>query len=162
MATTIQPAPTNGFFLRCIMSQSQTFRKPACLEHAILHLFDRFFNKESVPNTGDLRCMFHFLTPTFRIYHRAGNCRLQSSIQITLCTQLTNCEINGERTFLQIHRLRYIAMKFGRNYFKHQIAEWADAYMNYAALKRLCKESSASTNLQGKRQIRKFINCLFP
>ena len=53
-------------------------------------------------------------------------------------------------------------MKFGRNYHKHQIAEWADAYMNYAALKRLCKESTASTNLQGKRQIRRFANCLFP
>lgn len=53
-------------------------------------------------------------------------------------------------------------MKFGRNYYKHQIAEWADAYMNYAALKRLCKESTASTNLQGKGQIRRFFSCLFP
>ena len=53
-------------------------------------------------------------------------------------------------------------MKFGRNYYKHQIAEWADAYMNYAALKRFCKESTASTNLQGKRRIRMFVNCLFP
>lgn len=53
-------------------------------------------------------------------------------------------------------------MKFGRNYYKHQIAEWADAYMNYAALKRLCKESTASINLQGKIQIRRFVNCLFP
>ena len=53
-------------------------------------------------------------------------------------------------------------MKFGRNYYKHQIAEWADAYMNYAALKRLSKESTASTNLQGKRQIRRFVTCLFP
>lgn len=53
-------------------------------------------------------------------------------------------------------------MKFGRHYYKHQIAEWADAYMNYDALKRLCKESTASTNLQGKPQIRRFVNCLFP
>ncbi len=53
-------------------------------------------------------------------------------------------------------------MKFGRNYYKHQIVEWADAYMNYAALKRLCKESTASTILQGKRQIRGFVDCLSP
>lgn len=33
--------------------------------------------------------------------------------------------------------------------------------MNYTAFKRLCKKSSASTNLKGKRQIQKFINCLF-
>lgn len=53
-------------------------------------------------------------------------------------------------------------MKFGRNYYKHQIAEWADAYINYAALKRLCKEVSASTNLRGKSQIWTCVNCLFP
>lgn len=53
-------------------------------------------------------------------------------------------------------------MKFGRNYYKHQIAEWADAYMNYAALKRLCKESTTSTNLRGKSQIWTLVNCLFP
>ncbi|KAL8726874.1 MAG: hypothetical protein Q9166_006426 [cf. Caloplaca sp. 2 TL-2023] len=38
-------------------------------------------------------------------------------------------------------------MRFGRDYHKHQIAEWADAYMNYAALKRACKEPTASTNV---------------
>lgn len=53
-------------------------------------------------------------------------------------------------------------MKFGRNYYKHQIAEWADTYMNYAALKRISKESIASTNFQGKRQIWRFVTCLFP
>ena len=53
-------------------------------------------------------------------------------------------------------------MKFGRNYHKHQIAEWADAYMNYAVLKRLCKESTASTNLRGKSQIWTYANYLFP
>ena len=41
-------------------------------------------------------------------------------------------------------------MKFGRNYYKHQLAQWADAYMNYDALKRLCAESTASANLEGK------------
>lgn len=34
--------------------------------------------------------------------------------------------------------------------------------MNYAALKRHCKEPTASTNFQGKRQVRTFDNCLFP
>lgn len=37
-------------------------------------------------------------------------------------------------------------MKFGRNYYKHQIAEWADAYVNYAALKRCCKETTVNDN----------------
>ena len=41
-------------------------------------------------------------------------------------------------------------MKFGRNYYKHQVAEWADAYMNYDALKRRCEESTATANLQGR------------
>lgn len=54
-------------------------------------------------------------------------------------------------------RLPYSTMKFGQNYYKHQVTEWADAYMNCAALKkRLCKESSASTNLQGNRRIQNF------
>ena len=53
-------------------------------------------------------------------------------------------------------------MKFGQNYYTHQIAEWADAYMDYAALKRICKGSTASTNLQGKRQIEDFVRLLFP
>ncbi|KAL9619065.1 MAG: hypothetical protein Q9160_006320 [Pyrenula sp. 1 TL-2023] len=39
-------------------------------------------------------------------------------------------------------------MKFERDYHKRQIAEWADAYMNYAALKSFCKETPSSENLQ--------------
>ncbi len=42
-----------------------------------------------------------------------------------------------------------ISMKFGRNYHKHQLPEWADVYMNYATLKRLCEESTTTANLQG-------------
>ena len=43
-------------------------------------------------------------------------------------------------------------MKFGRDYHKHQLAEWSDAYVNYADLKRLCKASSAAANEQGKER----------
>ena len=72
--------------------------------------------------------------------------------------------IRCEKSCLQIQGLRYSTMKFDRNqyYYKHQIVEWTDVYVNYATLKRVCKESTASINLQGKRQIRTFVNCLFP
>ena len=42
------------------------------------------------------------------------------------------------------------------------MAEWADEYMNYAALKRLCKELTGRTNLRGMSQIWTLVNCLFP
>ncbi|XMA09117.1 hypothetical protein WAI453_001908 [Rhynchosporium graminicola] len=39
-------------------------------------------------------------------------------------------------------------MKFGRNYHKRQVAEWADAYMNYGVFKALCKGPPRNVNFQ--------------
>jgi SPX domain protein involved in polyphosphate accumulation len=42
-------------------------------------------------------------------------------------------------------------MKFGRNYHHYQIAEWADKYMNYGALKQMCKGSAEGVDFEGKQ-----------
>ncbi|KAH8784838.1 hypothetical protein F5882DRAFT_518383 [Hyaloscypha sp. PMI_1271] len=39
-------------------------------------------------------------------------------------------------------------MKFGRNYHHYQIAEWADKYMNYGALKQMCKGSAEGVDFE--------------
>ena len=46
------------------------------------------------------------------------------------------------------------------NFQVRDATEWAEAYMNYASFKRLCKEPTASVNLPGKRLIQIFIDCL--
>jgi SPX domain protein involved in polyphosphate accumulation len=48
-------------------------------------------------------------------------------------------------------------MKFGRNYHRQQLAEWADAYMNYGYLKQLCKASDdQDLNFEGEKQLNIF------
>ena len=74
---------------------------------------------------------------------------IDSSLQSTRCIPLLT---NASCSYLNFIS-SIISMKFGQNYYKHQRAEWADAYVNYAALKRLCKESSAATIHRGKAKI---------
>lgn len=42
-------------------------------------------------------------------------------------------------------------MKFGQNYHQYQIAEWADIYIDYGALKQMCKGSAEGVDFEGKQ-----------